>query len=248
MNNEKDWKALLEIFPKEGFNPNEKVKKVADYIFSAYESLALETDRVWLTQDDMALIVSDEEVLRFLTSLLRRSIIEDLYIPLKITRGPGKWINYTYGPHYSSLPILAEVALRDPGKLKKQFVGFTMIDWEGFIGVRNKVYEILQLEVTKEMRVNSKLTFSDEKGVVYSQGKELEIPRNTNQYFLCKKLFSVKTGVQIQEQEIIDMADWAKDSKRSVYDATRLVNQKIKNAFGVAGPFRYKTNRVWREE
>lgn len=248
MNTAQDWRALLEIFPKEGFNPNEEVKKVADYIFSAYKGLALKTDRVWLTEDDVMLIISDHDVLRFLLSLLRRNIIEDLHIPVTITRGPGTWINYKYGPHYADQSAVAEDALRDPENFKKNFIGFTMIDWEGFVGLRNKIYDLLKLEVTREMRINNKLTFSDEKGVVYSRGKELEIPKNTNLYFLCKKLFSVKAGVQIQEQEIIDMADWAKDSKRSVYDAVRSVNTKIKESFGVAGPFRFRTGRVWREE
>ena len=76
-------------------------------------------------------------------------------------------------------------------------------------------------------------------------GKPCEIPINTNQYFLCKALFDKKFGTPVTETDIVDMADWAKDTKRSVYDAMNAVNKRIKNDLSIDKFIKWKTGRVW---
>ena len=76
-------------------------------------------------------------------------------------------------------------------------------------------------------------------------GKPCEIPINTNQYFLCKKMFSIPLGTPVKEIDILDMIDWARDTKRSVYDAMLAVNKKAKQSLGIEKLLRWNAGRVW---
>lgn len=44
-------------------------------------------------------------------------------------------------------------------------------------------------------------------------------------------MFSLPFGERVKEIDILDMIDWFKDSKRSVYDAMRAINEKARKEF-----------------
>ena len=89
-----------------------------------------------------------------------------------------------------------------------------------------------------------KIRFDEKTGMISMGGKPCEIPINTNQYFLCKALFAEKFGTAITETDIVDMSDWAKDTKRSVYDARIAVNKRIERDLGISDFIRWRTGRV----
>ena len=96
-----------------------------------------------------------------------------------------------------------------------------------------------------EIPVDTRIRFDEKTGIISMGGKPCEIPINTNQYFLCKAVFSVPFGTLIQEIDILDLMDWAKDSKDSVYDAMREVNRKIKQKLGIDKFMKWKVRRIF---
>ena len=100
-------------------------------------------------------------------------------------------------------------------------------------------------EPKAEMPIDTMIRFDEKTGIISMGGKPCEIPINTNQYFLCKALFDKKFGTPVTETDIVDMADWAKDTKRSVYDAMNAVNKRIKSDLGIEKFIKWKTGRVW---
>jgi len=100
-------------------------------------------------------------------------------------------------------------------------------------------------EPKAETPIDTKIRFDDKTGIISMGGKLCEIPINTNQYFLCKALFAVPFGTLVQEIDILDLMDWAKDSKDSVYDAMRAVNEKIKQKLGIDKFLKWKVRRIF---
>ena len=97
-----------------------------------------------------------------------------------------------------------------------------------------------------EKPVDTRIRFNERNGHIHMGVLEpCPIPISTNQYFLCKLLFKEKFGTPVTETDIVDMADWAKDTKRSVYDAMRAVNERIEQYFGIKKFISWKTGRVW---
>ncbi|MCR4283709.1 MAG: hypothetical protein NUV64_00115 [Parcubacteria group bacterium] len=96
-----------------------------------------------------------------------------------------------------------------------------------------------------EMLVDTKIRFDERTGIISVGEKACEIPINTNQYFLCKAIFAVPFGTLVQEIDILDLMDWAKDSKDSVYDAMREVNRKIKQKLGIDKFMKWKVRRIF---
>jgi len=96
-----------------------------------------------------------------------------------------------------------------------------------------------------EKPVDTKIGFDEKTGIISMGGKPCEIPINTNQYFLCKALFAVPFGTRVKEIDILDLMDWAKDSKDSVYDAMRAVNGKIKRDLDIDKFMRWKVRRIF---
>lgn len=92
-----------------------------------------------------------------------------------------------------------------------------------------------------------KLAFNERTSDLLLSSMKCPIPLHTNQYFLCKKMFGEPFETRVKEIEILDLIDWDKDSKRSVYDAMRAVNQKTKEAFGVE-IFDWRNNHIWIKE
>jgi len=93
--------------------------------------------------------------------------------------------------------------------------------------------------------VTGKLQFDEGTGQILLGTRRCQIPINTNQYFLCKKMFSIPLGTPVKEIDILDMIDWARDTKRSVYDAMLAVNKKAKQSLGVEKLLRWNAGRVW---
>jgi hypothetical protein len=92
--------------------------------------------------------------------------------------------------------------------------------------------------------MDNKVIFDENKGIIYFAGKECLIPLKTNQYFLCRELFNFRDR-RIDEIDLLDMIDWRNDGKRSVYDAMRLVNRRVKQALGISGLFKWQNNTLW---
>ena len=106
-------------------------------------------------------------------------------------------------------------------------------------------WQKLHIEPVPEQKpVDTKIVFNKETGEIIKGGKVCPIPINTNQYFLCKALFEKKFGTPVTETDIVDMADWAKDTRRSVYDAMNAVNKRIKEDLNIEKFIKWKTGRV----
>lgn len=76
-------------------------------------------------------------------------------------------------------------------------------------------------------------------------GKLCEIPINTNQYFICKAVFAVPFGTLVKEIDILELMDWAKNNRDSVYDAMRQVNARVKQTLGIDKLLKWKVRRVF---
>lgn len=100
----------------------------------------------------------------------------------------------------------------------------------------------------RPLMIKGKIIFDENSGKILLNDKECQIPLKTNQYFLCKLLFNKPFGKRVEEQEIIDSRNWKEDTSRSIYDAVRLVNQKIKKALEILDFFEWKKNTVWINE
>lgn len=95
-------------------------------------------------------------------------------------------------------------------------------------------------------QIDTAIKFDETTGLI-TKGtlKPCQITINTNQYFICKLLFRERFGTPVTETDILDAIDFAKESKRKVYDAMLAVNRKIKAYFGIEKFIRWKTGRVW---
>ena len=96
-----------------------------------------------------------------------------------------------------------------------------------------------------EKLVDTTIRFDEKTGIVSMGVKTCPIPINTNQYFLCKAIFAVPFGTLVKEIDILDLMDWAKDSKDSVYDSMRAINNKIKQKLGVEKLLKWKVRRIF---
>ena len=96
-----------------------------------------------------------------------------------------------------------------------------------------------------EKPVDTTIRFDEKTGIVSMGVKTCPIPINTNQYFLCKAIFAVPFGTLVKEIDILDLMDWAKDSKDSVYDSMRAINNKIKQKLGVEKLLKWKARRIF---
>lgn len=97
-----------------------------------------------------------------------------------------------------------------------------------------------------EMPVDIKIRFDEKTGfITMGAFKPCKIVINSHHYFVCKLLFREKFGTRVAEIDILDQIDFAKESKRRVYDAMRAVNKKIKAHFGIERFIHWRTGRVW---
>ena len=96
-----------------------------------------------------------------------------------------------------------------------------------------------------EKPADTRLRFDEQTGLISMGTKTCEIPINTNQYFLCKTIFTVPFGALVKEIDFLDSMEWLGDNKDSVYDAMRAVNKKIKQDVGIDRLLKWKARRVY---
>lgn len=126
----------------------------------------------------------------------------------------------------------------------------TKVIYEKFAGIEpEKDLSLQESKITNSVKIESTKPYFDEnKGKIIWGNKECSIPLNTNQYFFCKKIFSEPFGERVKEIDILNLIDWDKDSKRSVYDAMRAVNKRIKGCFEIDDFFKWRNNHTWINE
>lgn len=119
---------------------------------------------------------------------------------------------------------------------------------EKLLRIRKRLAEFKQTDgPLSGENISGKLSFNEHTGDMALGGETCPVPLQTNQYFLCKKMFSLPFGTRVKEIEILDLIDWDKDSKRSVYDAMRAVNQRAKKSLGIE-IFSWRNNHIWVRE
>ena len=151
----------------------------------------------------------------------------------------------------SDLDVSEQKAVMTELKKKKIIASFKLDDGDFVVSkpsrsmLRDYYFKLKNKPASKPKKpVDTKIRFDEKTGIISMGVKPCEIPINTNQYFLCKALFAEKFGTAITETDIVDMADWAKDTKRSVYDARTAVNKRIKRDLGISDFIRWRTGRV----
>ncbi|MFA4999439.1 MAG: hypothetical protein WC519_01795 [Parcubacteria group bacterium] len=98
--------------------------------------------------------------------------------------------------------------------------------------------------VTKDNKVKGRVGFNENSAIISLAGKKCQIPIKTNQHFLCREVFEHRDR-RIDEIDILDILDWRKDGKRSVYDALLAVNKKAKRDLGINKLLEWQNNTVW---
>jgi len=152
----------------------------------------------------------------------------------------------------SDLDIGDQKAILTELKKKKIIAGFKPDDGDFVISkpsrsmISDFYFKLKDKPALKpEKPVDTQIRFDEKTGMISMGGKPCEIPINTNQYFLCKALFAVPFGTRVKEIDILDLMDWAKDSKDSVYDAMRAVNGKIRRDFDIDKFMKWKVRRIF---
>ena len=165
-------------------------------------------------------------------------------------RVPAKvYLNFTI----SDLDIGDQKAVLTELKKKRVIASFKLDDGDFVISKPSRsvlsdyYFKLKDKHAPKpEKPVDTRIRFNERNGHIHMGVLEpCPIPISTNQYFLCKLLFKEKFGTPVTETDIVDMIDWAKDTKRGVYDAMNAVNKKIKADLGIDKFFRWKIGRVW---
>lgn len=91
----------------------------------------------------------------------------------------------------------------------------------------------------------------DESKIIWGNS-ECKVPKNGNEYFVCKVMFKEKFFTKIKEIDILIKIDLLKrdttKAKRTVYDAMRAVNKRMEKSFKVKQFFEYKNNHIWVNE
>lgn len=166
------------------------------------------------------------------------------------TKIPAKVFLSSYFPGFE---IDRQTAVLSELKKKKLIKSFVWEDNDFAItkpsrsGILDYLYELERPKIKqKEIRPSdNKLRFDTETGIISLGVKTCPIPINTNQYFLCKAIFAVPFGSMVKEIDFLDLMDWAKDNKDSVYDAMRAVNRKVKQKLGIDKLLKWKVRRIF---
>ena len=152
------------------------------------------------------------------------------------TKIPAKVFLSSYFPGFE---IDRQTAVLSELKKKKLIKSFIWEDNDFAItkpsrsGILDYLYKLERPKTKETLPTDNKLKFNAETGIISLGGKTCPIPINTNQYFLCKTIFAVPFGSMVKEIDFLDLMDWAKDNKDSVYDAMRAVNNKVKHKLGI---------------
>jgi tetratricopeptide (TPR) repeat protein len=89
-----------------------------------------------------------------------------------------------------------------------------------------------------------KLSFDMATGEISFGNKKCEIPIGTNQYQLCKALFTQPLGEWLKETDVVEEFYRGKESRRAFYDAIRLTNQKVEQGLKIRKLLAYDAARV----
>ncbi len=166
-----------------------------------------------------------------------------------VTHKLPRKVYFNYSPSdfdlYDQKSLLVELK-------KKRVISSFKLDNDGFViskpsrSMLSDYYFKLRDKPTpqQDQPIDTEIRFNEQTGNITMGSKACPIPINTNQYFLCKALFTVPFGMDVTETNIVDMADWAKDTKRSVYDARGAVNKRVKEKLGISNFIRWRTGRV----
>ncbi len=114
-------------------------------------------------------------------------------------------------------------------------------------GILEFLYKIekTRIEQKEVSPTDNKLRFNVETGIISLGVRTCPIVINTNQYFLCKAVFAVPFGTLVKEIDILELMDWAKESRDGVYDAMRAVNHGVKQTLGIDKLLKWKVRRVF---
>ena len=166
-----------------------------------------------------------------------------------VTHRLPKKVYFNYSP--SDLDLSGQKSLWTELK-KKRVISSFELDNDGFViskpsrsMLKDYYFKLRDKPAPQsEQPIDTKIRFNEETGKITMGSKVCPIPINTNQYFLCKALFAVPFGRDVTETDIVDMADWAKDTKRGVYDARGAMNKRVKEKLGINNFIRWRTGRV----
>ena len=166
-----------------------------------------------------------------------------------VTHRLPKKVYFNYSP--SDLDLSGQKSLLTELK-KKRVISSFELDNDGFViskpsrsMLKDYYFKLRDKPAPQsEQPIDTKIRFNEETGKITMGSKVCPIPINTNQYFLCKALFAVPFGRDVTETDIVDMADWAKDTKRGVYDARGAMNKRVKEKLGINNFIRWRTGRV----
>lgn len=86
------------------------------------------------------------------------------------------------------------------------------------------------------------ITFDEKSGNIIFGTKKCEVPVGSNQYQLCKALFSRPLGEWLNETDVV--SNFYKEGPRSFYDAVRFVNKRAEQVFKIKKLLAYKASRV----
>jgi tetratricopeptide (TPR) repeat protein len=140
-------------------------------------------------------------------------------------------------------------------KAKEMIIKAKSLDKDGIIVARNysrlvtegknkETYNGGKENISQNKEKKKELSFDDKTSEIVFGEKKCPIPFGTNQYVLCKALFSNPIGEWIKEDDVVDNFFQGKDNRRSFYDAVRLINQKAKENINVKKLIIYSSNRA----
>ena len=180
----------------------------------------------------------------------KKSFIKALIDQLdNLTRVPAKvYFNY----HSSNFDIDEQKEVLAELKKKKLISSYRWSDGDFVITRPSRIglweyWQWLNLEPVPEQKLtDTRIIFDEKTGIISMGGKPCDIPINTNQYFLCKALFAVPFGTPVMEIDIMEAADLARrEPKRSIREAKKAGNKKIKAKLGIDEFICWKKQRAW---
>jgi hypothetical protein len=86
--------------------------------------------------------------------------------------------------------------------------------------------------------------FEEAKSRIIWGDVECEVPTRSNQFYVCKALFSIPLGQHLSELNIMESISPSKEPKRTVYDAIEAINKLAIKKFGQK-IFEYKGGEYW---
>ncbi|MDO8469471.1 MAG: hypothetical protein Q7S84_00430 [bacterium] len=119
--------------------------------------------------------------------------------------------------------------------------------------VHPSIIAILDSEVVNDVpsqsnRLLSAASFDPTKSKICLGEKSCDVPPNTNLYYFCEKMFSVPFGTKVASMDIAESGDWMSGGGRSVYDALRAMNDRVKTDLGLEKLFLWGKEHAWINE